>query len=128
MFIDVHELSLHKAPIRQSYAPGALDFHSAEVHQVEPLEVRGTAELVDGQIRVTGNFQTRLELTCARCLDTVVEDVGRDFDLFYRSMTSIAEDDEVEVGGEEPSDKRKGKNGGADGAEPWGQTALSTRH
>lgn len=97
MFIDVHELAIHKAPIRQSYAPGALDFHSSEIQQVEPLEVRGTAELIDGQIRVTGNFQVRLELTCARCLDTVVEDVGRDFDLFYRSMTSIAEDDEVQL-------------------------------
>ncbi|MFZ0636181.1 MAG: DUF177 domain-containing protein [Candidatus Acidiferrales bacterium] len=93
----MHELALHKIRIRATYAPGTLDLHSAELRQLEPLEVRGTAELIEGQIRVTGNFQTRLEMVCARCLDTVVEDVSRDFDLFYRSMTSISEEDEVKL-------------------------------
>ena len=55
MFLDVHELALHKARIRRTYAPGTLDLHSAEFRQVEPLEVRATAELMEGQIRITGN-------------------------------------------------------------------------
>src|SRR5579863_9565033 len=97
MFLDVNELALRKIRIRKSYAPGTLDFHSGEFHQVEPLEVRATAELMDGQIRVFGNLHTRVEMVCARCLDTVVEEISRDFDLFYRAMTSIAHDEELHL-------------------------------
>src|SRR5690348_4931852 len=97
MFLDVHELAVRKVRIRKSYAPGTVDFHSSEFRQVEPLEVRATAELVDGQIRICGNLHTRVELVCARCLDTVVEEISRDFDLFYRPMTSIARDEELHL-------------------------------
>jgi uncharacterized protein len=94
MFIDVHELALHKIPIRKSYTPGTLDFHSNDFRQVEPLEVRATAELVDDQIRIHGTIHTRLELICARCLDTVMEEISKDVDLFYRRTTALPADDE----------------------------------
>src|SRR5271170_2669361 len=97
MFIDVKELALHKVQINKSYAPGTLDFHSGEFRQVEPLEVRATAELVEGQIRAYGNLHTRVELVCARCLDTVVEEISRDFDLYYRPMASISAGDEFHL-------------------------------
>ncbi len=97
MFLDVNELALRKTRIRKSYSPGTLDFHSGEFRQVEPLEVRATAELVEGQIRIYGNLHTRVELVCARCLDTVVEEISRDFDLYYRPMTSIAADEEFHL-------------------------------
>src|SRR5579872_4529796 len=97
MFLDVNELAVRKTRIRKSYSPGTLDFHSGEFRQVEPLEVRATAELVEGQIRAYGNLHTRVELVCARCLDTVVEEISRDFDLYYRPMTSIAADDEFHL-------------------------------
>src|ERR1700683_3997818 len=97
MFLDVNELSVRKTRIRKSYAPGALDFHAAEFRQAEPLEVRATAELVEGQIRIYGNLHTRVELVCARCLDTVVEEISRDFDLFYRPMAAITQEDEVQL-------------------------------
>lgn len=97
MFIDVNELAIRKQRIRKSYAPGTLDFHSGEFRQVDPLEVRATAELVDGQIRIYGNLHTRVELVCARCLDTVVEEISRDFDLYYRPMTAIAVEEEVQL-------------------------------
>jgi uncharacterized protein len=94
MFLDITELALQKARIRKSYAPGTLDFHSGEFRQAEPLEVRATAELLDDQIRVCGNLHTRVEMTCARCLDTVVEEISRDFDLYYRPATSLPREDE----------------------------------
>ena len=75
MFLDVHELATRKIRIRRNYAPGTLDFHSGEFRQIEPLDVRATAELVDDQIRIYRTFHTRLELNCARCLETVVEEV-----------------------------------------------------
>ena len=82
MFLDVKELALHKIRIRKSYAPGALDFSPAEFRQVEPLEVHATAELIERQIRISGALHTRLELVCARCLEAVLEEVSRDFDLY----------------------------------------------
>src|ERR1700688_774855 len=97
MFLDVNELALRKTRIRKSYAPGTLDFHSGEFRQVEPLEVRATAELVEGQIRIYGNLHTRVEMVCARCLDTVVEEISRDYDLFYRPMATIAQEDEMKL-------------------------------
>ena len=97
MFLDVNELAVRKIRIRKSYTPGTLDFHSGEFRQVEPLEVRATAELVEGQIRIYGNLHTRVELVCARCLDTLVEEISRDFDLYYRSMTSFDPDDELQL-------------------------------
>src|SRR6202142_628053 len=94
MFLDVKELAVRKIRIRKSYVPGTLDFHSGEVRQVEPLEVRATAELMEGQIRIYGNLHTRVEMVCARCLDTVVEEISRDYDLYYKPMTAAAADAE----------------------------------
>jgi uncharacterized protein len=97
MFLDVKELAVRKARIQKTYAPGTVDFHSRDFKQVEPLEVRGTAELVDDQIRVSGSLHTRLEMVCARCLDPVTEEVSRDFDLFYKPMKDIAREEEVRL-------------------------------
>lgn len=97
MFLDVRELAVRKTRIRKSYAPGILDFHSEEFHQVEPLEVRATAELIDNQIHVAGHLQTRIELVCARCLEPVVEDLSRDFDLYYHPLSTVAKEEEEEV-------------------------------
>ena len=94
MFLDVSELAVRKARIRKSYAPGTLDFHCSEFRQVEPLEVRATAELVDGQIRIYGNLRTRIETVCARCLDSLTEEINRDFDLYYRPISSAPLDEE----------------------------------
>jgi len=97
MFLDVKELALHKIRIRKTYAPGTLDFHSVEFRQLQPLDVRATAELVGDQIRISGALHTRLEMVCARCLDTVLEELNRDFDLYYRPMATIAREEEVRL-------------------------------
>src|SRR5215831_17664399 len=86
MFLDVKELAVRKLRIHKVYAPGSIDFHSAEIKQIEPLEVNATAELLEGQIRIEGNFETKVELVCARCLEPVSEDVSRSFDLFYAPL------------------------------------------
>jgi uncharacterized protein len=105
MFLDVKELAVRKLRIRRSYAPGSVDYHTTEMKQVEPLEVTATAELLEDQIRVEGNFETKIELVCARCLEPVVEDVSRSFDLFYSPLPKEAKpkedqlkDDDTEIG------------------------------
>lgn len=97
MFLDIKELAVRKIRIRKSYPPGSLDFHSGEFTQLEPLEVRATAELVDEQIRVHGHLHTRLEMVCARCLEPVTEEISRDFDLFYSPLASVAREEEVQL-------------------------------
>jgi uncharacterized protein len=105
MFLDVKELAVRKLRIRKTYAPGSIDFHSAEIKQIEPLEVTATAELLESQIRIEGNLETKIELVCARCLEPVVEEVSRTFDLFYAPVPKVEKptidqlkDDETEIG------------------------------
>jgi uncharacterized protein len=94
MFLDIKDLAARKLRIRKSYAPGAVDYHNSDFRQSEPLEVRATAELVEGQIRITGDLHTRVEMVCARCLESVTEDVAREFDLFYRPIASMTKEEE----------------------------------
>ncbi len=88
MFLDVKELAARKLRVHQHYAPGAVDYHTRDFHQMEPLEVRATAELVDGQIRISGELHTRLEMVCARCLEPVAEEVSRDLRLCFTGRCS----------------------------------------
>jgi uncharacterized protein len=94
MFLDIKELAVRKIRIRKSYAPGTVDYHTSDFKQVEPLDVRAAAELIEGQIRITGELNTRLEMVCARCLEPVNEDVTREFDLFYRPLASMTKEEE----------------------------------
>src|SRR5260370_22848721 len=105
MFLDVKELAVRKLRIRKTYAPGSIDFESADIKQVEQLEVTATAELLESQIRIEGNLETKIELVCARCLEPVVEDVSRTFDLSYAPLPKDAKpkedrlkDDDTEIG------------------------------
>jgi uncharacterized protein len=105
MFLDVKELAVRKQLIRKSYAPGSIDYQTGEMKQIESLEVNATAELLDGQIRIAGDIQTKVELVCARCLEPVVDEVNRSFDLFYspipkneRPEEARLKDDDAEIG------------------------------
>ena len=97
MFLNVKDLAVQKVRLRQSYAPGAVDYHTSDFRQADPLEVQITAELVDDQIRISGELHTKLELVCARCLEPVQEEVGRSFDLYYRPMVQASPDEEVRL-------------------------------
>lgn len=104
MFLDVKDLAVRKLHIRKTYNPGTIDLASAEIKQVEPLQVTATAELLEGQIRVEGTIETKIEMVCARCLEPVFEEVHRNFDLFYAPMPRDAKpgedqlkDDDTEI-------------------------------
>ena len=105
MFLDVKDLAVRKQVIRKTYAPGSIDYHASEMKQVGPLEVNATAELFDSDIRIDGHLETKVELSCARCLEPVVEDVHRDFDLSYAPLPKQSKpeeerlkDDDADVG------------------------------
>src|ERR1700739_1306195 len=94
MFLDVKELAIRKIRIRKSYAPGTVDYHTGDFRQVEPLEVRATAELIEGQIRITGELHTRLDTHCARGLEPVDVGVAREFDLFSGPLAAMTKAEE----------------------------------
>lgn len=105
MFLDVKDLAVRKIPIRKSYAPGSIEFGISEVRQAGPLEVTAQAELIEGQIRINGRLETKIAMVCARCLEPVIEEVHRDFDLFYQPLRKgikpeeeRLKDDDTEIG------------------------------
>lgn len=101
MFLHVKELAVQKIRVRQSFAPGAVDYHTNDFRQLDPLEVRATAELVEDQIHISGELHTRLELVCARCLEPVQEEVDREFDLSYRPIKTQGREQEIQLDSEQ---------------------------
>jgi uncharacterized protein len=100
MFLDINELERERMALDQAFPPGRIDF-GEDVWQVEPLDVHGWAELLAGEIRLRGELKTVMEVPCARCLQRTRRPVAVDFDLFYRSVQTIAREEEVELRGDD---------------------------
>ena len=89
MLIELKDLEIHPVDFREEFSPGAIDL-GTEVRQTSPLRSQGRANLVEEHhgkhkvvrdIRVKGKLETSLEVACARCLEPVVHQVERSFDL-----------------------------------------------
>jgi len=109
MFLETKELGAHPVDFNEEFAPGVIELTS-EVRQIAPIATAGRADLVEERhgkheiiqdIRLKGKLSTRLELTCARCLEPVTQDVQRDFDLLYRPLGVDAGKEELSVTGVE---------------------------
>ena len=50
---------------------------------IKPIQLFNAAAL---PVRIAGEIETKVELVCARCLEPVVEEVNRSFDLFYSPL------------------------------------------
>jgi DUF177 domain-containing protein len=105
MFIEIEELERHPIDFREELPPGALDL-GPDAKQTTALKTTGRAQLVQEQhgkhriikdIRLDGELSTSLELVCARCLEPVIEKVGRKFDLLYRPQGADAGKEEMSV-------------------------------
>lgn len=101
MFISLEELELHRVVVSKSYAPDALDYRGGDFRQRGPLKVDAVAELAGAEIRIRGRLSTRLEAICDRCLGPLEIPMERDFDLFYRPLSTIAREEEIEVPADE---------------------------
>ncbi len=105
MFLDIKELELHPLDFEEKFAPDVIDL-GGEARQITPLQAAGHAEAVEEHhgkhevikdLRLRGRLATRLELQCARCLDSVQQDVAREFELLYRPVGADAGRDELSV-------------------------------
>ena len=97
MRITVEELEIHPIVISLTYTAGTLDYQGTSFRQVAPLKVNAVAELVGAEIHIRGRVDSSLEACCDRCLVSVAIPVEREFDLFYRPVSTIARAEEVEL-------------------------------
>src|SRR5262245_54923336 len=105
MLIEIQELELHPIDFKEEFQPRVIDL-GEDIHQLTPIQTFGRAQLVEEHhskhqkikdIRLNGNLSAKLELSCARCLNPVVQSVMRDFDLLYRPLGSDAGKEELSV-------------------------------
>jgi len=109
MFIEIHELERHPIDFDENFPPGAIEL-GTDFRQSSQLHTTGRAQLVEEHrgkrslikdIRLNGELATGIELACARCLEPVVQDVKRNFDLLYRPLGADAGREENAVSGTE---------------------------
>jgi uncharacterized protein len=105
MLFEIKDLELEPIDFAEEFAPGLIDL-GPEYRQRTPIKTSGRADLVEEHhgkhkiiqdIRVKGRVATSLELSCARCLEPVEQDVEREFDLLYRPLGADAGRDEMSI-------------------------------
>jgi uncharacterized protein len=105
MLIEIRELENYAVDFKEQFEPGVIDL-GVEARQTDVLKTSGRAQLVKEHhgkhlllkdIRIAGDFATKVEVTCARCLEPVIQDVARTFDLLYRPQGSDAGKEELSV-------------------------------
>ncbi|MGD0989884.1 MAG: DUF177 domain-containing protein [Candidatus Sulfotelmatobacter sp.] len=105
MFFEIQELELHPIEFSERFESGVIDLGS-DYRQIAPVESSGRADVVEEHhgkhkiiqdIRIKGQLATKLETTCARCLEPLTQDVKREFDLLYRPLGADAGRDEMSV-------------------------------
>jgi uncharacterized protein len=105
MLIEVRELETQPLDFDEHIAAGEIDF-GPDLRQIGELASAGRAQLVRehhgkhqliNDIRVAGNFSTKLEMACARCLEPISREVASQFDLLYRPLGADAGKAELSV-------------------------------
>jgi uncharacterized protein len=100
MFLSIKEMEVRKVRFAETFGPGEIDFKDDEVEQAGPLHVEGVAELLpntDGEVRIRGKLAVQMKAVCDRCLGEATMPLETNLDLFYRPMSFIERDEEVEI-------------------------------
>ncbi len=105
MLIEIRELEVRPVEFDERIAPGGIDF-GPDVRQSGDLTTSGRAQLVRehhgkhrliNDIRVAGDLSAKVEMVCARCLEPIVRNVTKVFDLLYRPLGTDAGKEEMSV-------------------------------
>jgi uncharacterized protein len=100
MFLSVKEMERRKIRFDETFEPGQMDFSGEDLEQISPLRAAGSAELLantEGELRIQGRYTVEMAAQCDRCLGRARFLMDAGFDLFYRPMTFIAREEEVEI-------------------------------
>ncbi len=100
MFLSIKEMELRKIRFDETFQPGQIDFSGEDLEQSGPLHATGVAELLahsDGEVRIQGRYTVEMAAECDRCLVRARLPLDAGFDLFYRPMSDIAREEEVEI-------------------------------
>ena len=105
MLIRVQDLEIRNQDFAEKLQPGTIDF-GRELQQSGVMQVRGRAELIRehcggrdyvADIRLVGELAGHFEVSCARCLEPVPQEVSRSFDLIYRPLGVDRRKEEVSI-------------------------------
>jgi uncharacterized protein len=100
MLLDVATLELHPIKFGESFVSGKLNFSGSGWTQEGRLNATGVAELLEPAgscaIRVCGTIETKMQSTCARCLESVEIHLEEEIRLLYFAMSV---DTDVRQGG-----------------------------
>jgi uncharacterized protein len=104
MLISLEALEKQPVEFQEEFAPGIIDL-GPELRQARPLQTSGRATLIEEHhhhdvikdIRLVGTLSTSLDVICARCLEPVVRELSKSFDLLYRPQGSDATREEISV-------------------------------
>jgi uncharacterized protein len=105
MLIRVQDLELRHQDFAEELQPGTIDF-GRELQQFGVMQARGRAELIRehrggrdyvSDIRLVGQLTGRFEVSCARCLEPVPQQVNHSFDLLYRPLGIDRRKEEVAI-------------------------------
>jgi uncharacterized protein len=100
MFLNVKEMELRKVRFDETFPEGGIDFSGEGLVQRTPLHAEGAAQLLEnteGEVRIEGRYTVEMEAECDRCLGRTRFPLDARFDLFYRPMSDIAREEEVEI-------------------------------
>lgn len=94
MLFTLAELEREAIDFDENLPAGSIDFVE-DMRQTDVLHAEGRADLlrehrgpheIVKDIRIRASFQTRVEIPCARCLDSVEQPLDSSFDLIFRPM------------------------------------------
>lgn len=100
MFLSVKEMELRKVRFDETFQRGQIDFSGEDLEQGSPLHATGSAELLahtEGEVRIQGRITVEMTAECDRCLGRARFPLDAQFDLFYRPMSCVARDEEIEI-------------------------------
>jgi uncharacterized protein len=100
MFLSVKEMELRKIRFDETFQAGQIDFSGEDLEQVSSLHAEGSAELLehmDGEVRIRGKYTVEMRSECDRCLGDAVFPLAASFDLYYRPVSTIAREEEIEI-------------------------------
>jgi uncharacterized protein len=100
MLLSIKEMEVRKVRFDETFEPGLIDFSGEDLEQGSPLRAVGSAELLarsDGGVRIQGRYSVEMAAKCDRCLGNARFPLDASFDLYYRPMSDIAVEEEVEI-------------------------------